>query len=76
MPRYYFVLHGPDGEIHDDHDGTELADKTQAFAYAERIVGELKEAGGYEEPGWAMYIRSGSDDEIALLPFGYVFQHH
>ena len=76
MPRYYFVLHGPDGEVHSDDYGTELANKTQAFAYAQRIVSELKEAGGYEEPGWAMYIRSASDDEIALLPFGNMLQHH
>jgi hypothetical protein len=76
VPRYYFVLHGPDGEVHDDDHGTELPDKTLAFAYAERIVGELKDAGGYDEPGWAMIIREGSEGEIALLPFSRTLQHH
>jgi hypothetical protein len=76
MPRYYFVLRGPDGEVHDDNDGTELADRTQALAYAKRIVGELKEAGGYDEPGWAMGIRNGSDNEFALLPFATRSRRH
>jgi len=76
MPRYYFVLRGPDGEVHDDQHGTELPDRTQALAYAKQIVSELKEAGGYEEPGWAMGIGNGNDDEVVLLPFGNACRRH
>jgi hypothetical protein len=69
MPRYFFVLHGPDGEQHDDAHGTDFADSSGARAYAERIIRELKNAGGYDDPDWIMVIRDRNGEEIATLPF-------
>jgi hypothetical protein len=50
MPRYFFVLYGPEDQIHNDPIGTGLADKAHAVDHAKRIVRELKEGGGYKGP--------------------------
>ena len=42
-----------------------LPDDGAAVIYANRIIGELKEAGGYDDPGLVMIIRKeGSESEI------------
>jgi hypothetical protein len=69
MPRYFFVLHGPEDEIFADPTGTELTDKSHAVAHARRIARELKESGGYENPGWVPAVNDDSGQEIATLPF-------
>jgi hypothetical protein len=69
MPRYFFVLHGPDDELHNDVNGTELSDKTQALTYGRQIVRELKDSGGYDKPGWVMVIINGTGEQIASVPF-------
>jgi len=76
MPRYFFVVCGPDGESHDDNAGTDFSNEAGAFAYAERIVRELKGAGGYDEPGWALLVKNGNGEEIALLPFSDANLHN
>lgn len=69
MPRYFFVLRGPDDEKHDDLVGTELPDKSGAVAYARKIVSELKEAGGYDDPGWILIVKDETGDRIADVRF-------
>lgn len=69
MPRYFFVLCGPDGERHDDKYGTELAQKADAVSYGQRIVRELVNAGGYDGPDWSLQITDDTGQSIATLPF-------
>ena len=56
MPRYFFDLRLPD-RTDDDSAGAVLPDDGAAVIYANRIIGELKEAGGYDDPGLALIIR-------------------
>jgi len=69
IPRYYFVLHGPNNETHDDLGGTDFPDKLGALSYGMRVIRELKEAGGYDDAGWTMVVKDGGGGEIMSLPF-------
>jgi Domain of unknown function (DUF6894) len=68
MPRYFFDLCFPD-RTDDDPGGTVLPDDGAALIYANRIIGELKEAGGYDEPGLVMSIRKEDSVGEILVPF-------
>jgi hypothetical protein len=68
MAKYYFVLQWADRE-HDDPHGTSLPDDRAARGYAERIVRELKEAGGYDEPDLAMVVKTGAGRIVCLIQF-------
>jgi hypothetical protein len=68
VPRYFFVLQSSDGED-DDADGTVLPNDAAARKYAERIVRELKEAGGYDDPGLSIKVKKDSDGELFAIPF-------
>lgn len=57
MRRYFFILCWPDKE-HDNNDGTPLPGENAARDHAQRIIRELKEAGGYDDPGSAMIVKS------------------
>ena len=48
--RYFFSVRWPDHED-DDTNGTLLSDEAAALGYADRLVRELKEGGGYNDPG-------------------------
>jgi hypothetical protein len=74
VPRYFFVLEGPGDERHEDDGGTVLPDKPSAVAYANRIMGELKAAGGYDDPGWVLIVKDEAGETIASLPFAKVDQ--
>jgi len=66
--RYFFILRWPDRE-HDDPDGTPLPNKEAALAYAERIVRELKEAGGYDDPDLMMIVQDSAGETIFSIAF-------
>ncbi len=68
MPRYFFDLRFPD-RTDEDSAGTVLSDDGAALIYANRIIGELKEAGGYDEPGLVIIIRKDGSATETLLPF-------
>ena len=69
LARYFFVvLYGPH-ERHDDTFGTTLPDDKAAFAYAERVLGELKEAGGYDGPGLKMVVKNSAGDVVRTIQF-------
>jgi hypothetical protein len=74
VPRYFFVLEGPGDERHDDTEGTVLTDKPSAVAFANQIMGELKEAGGYDDPGWVLIVKDEAGQAIASVPFAKVDQ--
>jgi hypothetical protein len=76
MPRYFFVLYGPEDQIHNDPIGTELADKAHAVDHAKRIVRELKEGGGYNGSRWALVVTDPDGEEIASLSFNDTQQLH
>jgi hypothetical protein len=68
MKRYFFVVVGPD-EPHDDEVGTPLADNSAALAYGRRIIRELKEAGGYDDPRLAMLVQNENRHTLFTIPF-------
>jgi hypothetical protein len=55
MPKYFFTIKWPD-KVHDDEGGTHLPDDEAARAYAERVIRELKKAGGYDDPRLMMVV--------------------
>ena len=64
----FFDLRFPD-RTDDDEGGAVFTGDGAAVIYANRIIGELKEAGGYDEPGLLMIvIKQASQKEISI-PF-------
>jgi hypothetical protein len=70
MPRYYFVIQFGD-RTHDDPSGTSLRDHAAARSYALRVIRELKEGGGYDEPDVTMIVKDASGQEIFSIPFAW-----
>jgi hypothetical protein len=68
MPRYYFILQW-DSREHDDPHGTALPNDQAARDYAERIIRELKEAGGYDDEDLAMVVKNAADRIVFSIPF-------
>ena len=68
MTRYFFVVVGLD-DPHEDDIGTLLPDDGAAEAYARRIIRELKEAGGYDDPRLAMIVLSELQQALFTIPF-------
>lgn len=66
--RYFFVIRWPDGE-HDDPEGTPFRSSSAALAYAFRIVRELKDAGGYDEPGMTLVVENALGETLFAIPF-------
>lgn len=58
MARYHFILRWPDHE-HEDRQGTDLPDPEAARDYARRIIRELKDGGGYDDPELTLVVRDG-----------------
>ncbi|HEX3937408.1 MAG TPA: hypothetical protein VHX43_07870 [Xanthobacteraceae bacterium] len=68
MPKYYFILQWADRR-HDDPHGTALPDDRAARSYAERIIHELKDAGGYEDSGLTMVVADAARQTVFSIPF-------
>jgi hypothetical protein len=68
LPRYHFIIRWPDRDD-GDPEGTRLANVAAAQRYAERVIRELKEAGGYDDPGLLMVVADGDGNEILAIPF-------
>ena len=56
MPQYFFDVRSTDWD-YTDPDGIALPDDEAAIIYAERMIGELKEDGGYDAPDLQMLAR-------------------
>jgi hypothetical protein len=73
--RYFFVVRWPDlddDDDDDDEDGTLLPNRTAALTYAQCIIRELKDAGGYDDPGSTMIVRNAEGEVIYSIPFSPV----
>ena len=63
----FLILHGSDRD-YADRCGTSLPSKRAAREYALRIICELKEAGGYDDPGLAIIVQNSARDAVCELP--------
>jgi hypothetical protein len=70
MARYFFIVMWPDGRSRGDEEGMELSDDRGAQAYAQRIIRELREGGGYDDPGLHMIVRNEAGKQLFVIPFG------
>jgi hypothetical protein len=68
MPRYFFVIEGQD-QYDPDDDGTQLAHPEAARLHAKRIISELRDAGGYDDPSLALFVKDTSGEILFSLPF-------
>ena len=66
--RYFFILQWPDHQ-HDDPHGTDFPNDKAAQNYAKRIVRELKQAGGYDDPNLKMIVKDADGDVVHIIPF-------
>jgi hypothetical protein len=66
--RYYFHVDGP-GESSVDGSGTLLPGADAAFEHAARIIRELKELGGYDDPAYKMVVRAQDGEIVFSIPF-------
>lgn len=66
--RYFFVIQWPDRQ-YDDRRGTLFSSGIAAVEYAQRIIRELKETGGYDDPDLKMIIKNEVGDIIHVIPF-------
>jgi hypothetical protein len=68
MPRYFFVIEG--GDFHDsDDDGTQLDHPEAARLYAKQVIRDLRDAGGYDDPSLAMFVKDGDGEVLFSVPF-------
>jgi hypothetical protein len=68
MPRYYFTIKHREFCNSDDA-GTELGNDAAARAYALRVIRELREGGGYDDPQLSMIVTDLSGRGVVTLPF-------
>jgi hypothetical protein len=66
--RFFFIIRSLDWED-DDLDGTLLLGPIAAVAYAHRVMRELKEAGGYDDPGLVMIVQNHKRETVVTIPF-------
>jgi len=66
--RFFFIIRSLDWED-DDLDGTLLLGPIAAVAYAHRVMQELKEAGGYDDPGLVMIVQNHKRETVVTIPF-------
>lgn len=66
---YFFDLRGPAERRDDDREGTLFASDCDALNFANRIIRELKEAGGYDDPGLSMIVRDAAHKTLQSIPF-------
>ena len=68
MPQYYFALRSPDEEA-DGENGTVLPSDEAALSYAQRVIAELKESGGYDDPALVMIVADEGGTVLFSVPF-------
>ena len=71
LARYYFhVFNGPIAAR--DHIGVDCYNETGAFSYAERVIRELKDAGGYDDTSLSILIEDAAGREVCSIKFSSV----
>lgn len=68
VSRYFFTVRWSDHDDDDRH-GTELPDDAAALGYADRIIRELKDGGGLDDPGLMMVVKNEMHMTVLSLPF-------
>jgi hypothetical protein len=66
--RYFFGVRWSDHE-YDDPNGTLLSDNSAALNYADRLIRELKEGRGYNDPNLMVIVRDGTKKVVLSIPF-------
>ena len=66
--RYYFRLRWS-GHEDDDANGMLLSDDAAALDYADRLIRQLKDAGGYSDPNLMVIVRDGMKKMVLSIPF-------
>jgi hypothetical protein len=69
MPKYFFHLDRPGGELADTA-GAELVDDQHALRVANRIVRKLRESERYDYTRWVMSVRNAQDEVVVEVPLG------
>jgi hypothetical protein len=73
VPRYFFAVRWPKRE-HDDPTGTLFPSDSDARQYADRIIRELKQDRGYDDPRLALIMKDADGKIIVSIPFQKVLQ--
>jgi hypothetical protein len=73
VPRYYFAVDHGD-HCHEDGSGTDLPTDAAARDYAERVIRELREGGGYDAPQLRIIVTE-SNRTVFVLPFAGAPSH-
>ena len=68
MPRYFFIVEGEHHHDSDD-DGTQLDHPEAARLHAKRIIRELRDGGGYDDPRLALLVKDTTGEVLFGLPF-------
>lgn len=66
--RYFFVLQWSNRQNEDSY-GTPLPSDAEALRLAYRIIRELKQAGGYEDPNLKIIVKNADNQVIHIVPF-------
>jgi hypothetical protein len=66
--QYFFGVRRSDRED-EDAIGTRLSDVAAALNHAERLIRELKENGGYNDPNLMVIVRDGMKKVVLSIPF-------
>ena len=69
MPQYFFAIQGLNGNREEDRIGKVFPDIVAALAEAERMISELQEEGGCDEPGLSMLVKDETQRTVLFLPF-------
>ncbi len=68
MFPYYFDVRGY-GDRNEDRGGTLMPNDGAALTYARRIIRELRQAGGYDDPALTMIVRNSAGKTVYSIPF-------
>jgi hypothetical protein len=66
-PYYFDVLSY--GEKHDYRGRTLMADDEAALDYARRLIRDLRETGGYDDPALTLIVRNSVGQTVFSIPF-------
>jgi len=69
MPRYFFEIQASNGGRKDDLIGKMFPDIMAALADAERMIRQLQNENGHDEPGLSMLVKDDAQRTVLFLPF-------
>jgi hypothetical protein len=69
LQRYFFIFRFSDGREHGDDEGTVFANDGAARKYAMRIISEVIDGGGCDDPGLSMIVKDAAERQIFAIPF-------